>query len=1402
LPGQPITGGHIFNDANQNALRDSTEVILAGQTATMLPGGFLHISDSTGLYKFNCKINQQYQLKGVANFPYRRVTTPVVNVNYSGVGIVDTTHNIGMYIQPNVNDLMVRITPFVEARPGFNHHYNIAVRNEGTTIQNGNLVFYFDPSLIYQASQPAGTVSGYSISWPLTALNPLAGFNATADFIIPAAVPLGQRVKAGAYALGNTPDTTITDNHDTIQQIAVGSYDPNDKQVFPAQGISLEEVESGTGGFLEYLVRFQNTGTASAINVRVEDTLHAHLDLNTFELLGSSHTYRYVIENRVLNVYFDNINLPDSGASEKLSHGFFRYRIRATASISTASRLPNTAYIYFDFNAPVVTNTALTQVTSVFAVQPISQQLCTGEHLLLYAKASSPVISQQWYKDGLPTGITTDTLYIDSVSTATIGQYTFRISVGGNELISHVANVHVFGIPTPYTSVQLPGPNGANKADTLKFCNTANFSNQQFSVHGNNLQGSTIYNWAINGTVISSGPTNDLTLNYHVWHNGDRLVCYTIVPCSGYALADTIIFEMATTSEVQQVNIVPDTPHICPGQSVTFTTNSLHSDPYSTKWYKNGIQVSTYTSYTAYNLTTSDVIIVYQSNLQDAGCYVVPNPLDTTHVIIDSNAHLPTPSLNFYIPAPFCPGNAFTIGPNASNNGSNAQYQWQLNGQVVNTLGNSFSSDSFHIGDVVQYRIIRQTCGIDTFYSGMYTIAPDTNQRDATIIPHVQSNCEWVNFSVANGNNATSYLWKINGVTQNPYSSSGVTRVEGRADTIIVVVRFNNPCLPASLSDTLILPPFSKTHRQLLPLKPSNNPFCAAEQVTISNPNNFPQPQYYKNGVALNINYLGQVAIRDSVAYTITAVYPPTGCYLADTLSITLTPGEIPVTTAAITYTPGTICARQPVVFSINANGSFIYTVNWSAYKNDVLIGGSYGGTTFTLDTLVDSTTVYANVRLGCAGNVTIATAPVTLRLTEQIPTVDISASYPGLCNGNIANTFSADGFYLGSAPIYQWLKNGLPVGSNSYRYADSALQNNDKVYCKVTSNNPCIVSPFVVSDTLTMQTGTTVIPTVAITASAGTTCGQQPLTFTAQPVNGGASPVYQWFINNLQVTGATTNTFTHGNFTNGDLVTTTLISSAPCPVPPLVYSAPLNIQVITPQVPQISITGSSNMVCPGGILSYNASFTNAGANPQLQWIINSTGTNQGGTAFTTNALQFGDGVVCLLNTIGGCYEPTILVSNVILAAVYPGPDTPLITFSGGVYSCSPASAYQWYTNQTAVNGATAQTFTPLQTGQIQVEVTDSNGCKLLSPPYMLTAISAMVNDSYVHLSPNPAHNAVSLRVSSNYTGNEYTLTNMLGQVVATGHIQQNNTTINTSTFAPGFYQLRVGNVVKRLVKE
>ncbi len=147
---------------------------------------------------------------------------------------------------------------------------------------------------------------------------------------------------------------------------SVNSYDPNDKQGFPRGVGEQHYVEQNVD--MEYMIRFQNTGTAPAINIEIRDSLPVQwLDPNTIRPGASSHPYTWDMQgNGVVLFKYTNINLPDSNANFDASQGFVKFRISQRKDVPLETEIKNTAAIFFDFNAPIITNQTLHTVGKDF----------------------------------------------------------------------------------------------------------------------------------------------------------------------------------------------------------------------------------------------------------------------------------------------------------------------------------------------------------------------------------------------------------------------------------------------------------------------------------------------------------------------------------------------------------------------------------------------------------------------------------------------------------------------------------------------------------------------------------------------------------------------------------------------------------------------------------------------------------------------------------------------------------------------------------------------------------------------------------------------------------------------------------------------------------------------------
>ena len=201
----------------------------------------------------------------------------------------------------------------------------------------------------------------------------------------------------------------------------VSSFDPNDKSVYPSSTLDI----SGNR-WLTYTIRFQNTGTAPAEHIFITDTLSTALDWSTFSLLSYSHQpLTQVYNDGLVKFSFPHINLPDSNSNEPDSHGYVQFKIRANSGLAVGSTIENTANIFFDFNAPVITNTTGNTVINC-SIPPtiINASICGGDSYLLN--------NVQYYNSGVYTQRITTSVGCDSLIELHLSATTFNNTISVN----------------------------------------------------------------------------------------------------------------------------------------------------------------------------------------------------------------------------------------------------------------------------------------------------------------------------------------------------------------------------------------------------------------------------------------------------------------------------------------------------------------------------------------------------------------------------------------------------------------------------------------------------------------------------------------------------------------------------------------------------------------------------------------------------------------------------------------------------------------------------------------------------------------------------------------------------------------------------------------------------------
>jgi len=276
-------------------------------------------------------------------------------------------YNQDFCITPNGthNDLEVSILPIIEARPGFDAAYKLVYKNKGTTTLSGSIDLLFNDAVMdFVSATPVVNIQSTGLlKWNYSNLKPFD--TKSIDFVLNINTPtdvnnpvngddvLDFTATINPVSGDETPDDNVFELHQTV----VNSYDPNDKTCLEGKTIAPSEV----GKYVHYMIRFENTGSANAVNIVVKDVIDTtKYDVSTLIPLHGSHSYvARVRDTNIVEFIFENINLPFDNAN---NDGYVAFKIKTQPTLVVNDTFENNAEIYFDYNAPIITNVAQTIV--------------------------------------------------------------------------------------------------------------------------------------------------------------------------------------------------------------------------------------------------------------------------------------------------------------------------------------------------------------------------------------------------------------------------------------------------------------------------------------------------------------------------------------------------------------------------------------------------------------------------------------------------------------------------------------------------------------------------------------------------------------------------------------------------------------------------------------------------------------------------------------------------------------------------------------------------------------------------------------------------------------------------------------------------------------------------------
>lgn len=374
--------GYVFNDSNGNCLYDPNEsgvancyVVAQGSNgqyyyANPNSSGFYDIEVTPGVYTVSITL---YNYGSCAN-------TQCVNRyidTFTAIGQVSSGNNFGISGGGGGFDLGVHPGCYPSS-PGSQKEYWVYYYNQGySDAYNAVVSFTHDPNLTLVSTSPA--YSNYNstthlISWFVGTVSPYNGWSQiTMEFDVPSTLTLGTILYGQAEIDPISGDCDPSNNIVSCSQPVTGSQDPNEKSVSPAGNLSASD------SVLTYTIRFQNVGNAPANTIVVVDTLSPNVNPASVVPGASSAPYTFSMSGRgIMTFTFQAINLPDSSHGGS-SIGFVTYTVHTKPNLALGTTINNTAYVYFDANPAVVTNTTINERSNVNGIRTVNGSNMSAE---------------------------------------------------------------------------------------------------------------------------------------------------------------------------------------------------------------------------------------------------------------------------------------------------------------------------------------------------------------------------------------------------------------------------------------------------------------------------------------------------------------------------------------------------------------------------------------------------------------------------------------------------------------------------------------------------------------------------------------------------------------------------------------------------------------------------------------------------------------------------------------------------------------------------------------------------------------------------------------------------------------------------------------------------------------
>ena len=420
-----------------------------------------------------------------------------------------------------------------------------------------------------------------------------------------------------------------------------------------------------------------------------------------------------------------------------------------------------------------------------------------------------------------------------------------------------------------------------------------------------------------------------------------------------------------------------------------------------------------------------------------------------------------------------CFGNEVLFTAVGTNAGANPIYDWMLNDSIIRGDGTQLRINLLRKNDKISVIIRNQDlCSIfpnDT--SNVITMTITGNAPSVSITAPITSACSGssLNFTAtpANADSILSYQWTVDGnivgtnsplLTTSAFSpivaSSMVKVTLGSITSCGNYVNVSSNLIPVTV--TYIPPP-------TISISSNNQATCKDSSVTfiatVINPGTSPSYQWQVNGINTGTNIAtfstNSLKDKDQIKAIITS-YPSCGNITATSNVIVMSMSAVTPPTVVINTITTDICSETNTTFTATPSNADS-TKNYQWQVNGVN-EGTNSNIFNTASLKKDDQVKVILTSVNNCGSISATSNIITLNVIAPLQSsVTISTASINICPSTTVS-FTAIPVNGGTSPSYQWQINGVTVGSNSNIFITDALQPNDQVLVKLTSNATCVL--------------------------------------------------------------------------------------------------------------------------------------------------------------------------------------------------------------------------------------------------------------------------------------------------------------------------------------------------------